>query len=57
MTEDLEKIKPLLEKIRVLKQKGLTGFGIIASYICRQVHPLKARETYGFEYSGAEDSS
>jgi hypothetical protein len=57
MTEDLEKIKPLLEKIRVLKQKGLTGFGIIASYIYRRVHPLKTRETYGFEYSGAEDSS
>jgi hypothetical protein len=55
MTEDLEKIKLLLEKIKVLKYKGLTSFGIIVSYIRRWVQPLKVRETYGFEYSGAED--
>jgi hypothetical protein len=37
MAEDLEKVKPLLEKIKTLKQKGLTGFGIVASYIRRRV--------------------
>jgi hypothetical protein len=51
--EELKKIKPLLEKIKTLKQKGLTDFGIMASYIRHQVQPLRARETYGFEYIGA----
>jgi hypothetical protein len=55
--EDLKKIKPLLEKIKILKQKGLTSFGIVASYIRCQVQSLKARETYDFEYAGAEDPS
>jgi hypothetical protein len=41
--EDLKKIKPLLEKTKILKLKGLTGFGIVASYIHRRVQPLKAR--------------
>jgi hypothetical protein len=28
--EDLKKIKPFLERIKVLKQQGLTGFGTIS---------------------------
>jgi hypothetical protein len=35
----------------------LTGFGIIASYMRRQVQPLKEREHLSFEYSRAEDPS
>jgi hypothetical protein len=31
--EDLKKIKPFLERIKVLKQQGLTGFGIMASFL------------------------
>jgi hypothetical protein len=42
---------------RLWKQQGLIGFGIIASYLRRWVQPLKEREHYGFEYSGAEDPS
>jgi hypothetical protein len=57
MAEDLKKIKPLLEKIKILKQKGLPNFGIVASYIRRRVQPLKAREAYGFEYTSNEDPS
>jgi hypothetical protein len=56
-SEELKKIQPLLERIRILKQQGLTGFGIIASYLRRRVQPLKARENYGFEYSRADDPS
>jgi hypothetical protein len=56
MDEEL-KIKPLLEKIKTLKQQGLTRFGIVASFLHRRVQPLKARENYGFKYSGAEDPS
>jgi hypothetical protein len=29
----------------------------MANYIHRRVQPLKARETYGFEYAGTEDLS
>jgi hypothetical protein len=56
-SEELKKIQPLLDRMMVLKQQGLTCFGIIASYLRRRVQPLKARENYGFEYSGAEDPS
>jgi hypothetical protein len=55
--EELRKIKPFLDRIKVLKQQGLTRFGIITSYLHRPVRPLKAREHYGFEYAGAEDPS
>jgi hypothetical protein len=32
-SDELQAIKPLLERIRTLKQQGLTSFGIIASYM------------------------
>jgi hypothetical protein len=63
MTEELKKIKLFLDRIKVLKQQGLTRFGIVASYLHHQVQPLKVREHYGFEcrrslsdgpYSGAD---
>ena len=54
-TTEAQAIKPFLERICTLKQQGLTGFGI--SFLCRRVQPLKERENYGFEYSGAEDPS
>ena len=53
----LQAIKPFLERIYTLKQQGLIGFGIISSFLRRRVQPLKERENYGFEYSGAEDPS
>jgi hypothetical protein len=56
-SDELQAIKPLLERIWTLKQQGLTGFGVIASYMCRRVQPLKEREHLGFEYSGAKDPS
>jgi hypothetical protein len=56
-SEELKRIQPLLDRIRVLKQQRLNGLGIVASYLCRRVQPLKAREHYGFEYSGAKDPS
>jgi hypothetical protein len=53
LPEDLKKIKPFLERIKV----GLTGFGIMASFLHHRVQPLKTRERYGFEYAGAKDPS
>jgi hypothetical protein len=37
LAEDLKRIKPFLERIKVLRQQGLTGFGIMASYLCHRV--------------------
>jgi hypothetical protein len=56
-SDELQAIKPFLERIETLKQQGLTDFGIIASYMHRQVQPLKEREHLSFEYSGATDTS
>ena len=36
---------------------GLTGFGIVSSFLCHRVQPLKERENFVFEYSGVEDPS
>ena len=55
--DELQAIKPFLERICTLKQQGLTGFGIISSFLHHRVQPLKERENYGFKYSGAEDPS
>ena len=55
--DELQAIKPFLERICTLKQQGLTGFGVVSSFLRRHVQPLKERENYGFEYSGAEDPS
>ena len=56
-TAEVQVIKPFLERICTLKQQGLIGFGIISSFLRRRVQPLKEREIFGFEYSGAEDPS
>ena len=55
--DELQAIKSFLERICTLKQQGLTGFGIISSFLRRRVQPLKERENYGLEYSRAEDPS
>jgi hypothetical protein len=55
--KNLQEIKLFLKRIHTLKQQGLTGFGIITSFLRRQVQLLKEREHYGFEYSRAEDPS
>ena len=57
MTAELQTIKPFLERICTLKQQGLTGFGILSSFLRHRVQPLKEQEHYGFEYSRAEDPS
>ena len=57
MTDESQAIKLFLERICTLKQQGLTGFGIVSSFLRRRVQPLKERENFGFEYSGAEDPS
>lgn len=50
-------IQLLLDRIRFLRELGLTGNGIVASFIRRQVQPLRQREQLGFEFTGPHDSS
>ena len=47
----------MLARVSQLKQAGLTGNGLVASFIRRRVQPLMKRENFGFEYSGPKDSS
>ena len=54
---EIQAIQPLLDRISMLKQQGLTGFGIVSSFLRRRVQPLKEREHLGFEYSRVEDPS
>ena len=56
-TAEVQVIQPFLERISTLKQQGLTGFGIVSSFLRHHVQPLKERENFGFEYSRAEDPS
>jgi hypothetical protein len=44
--EDLKKIKSFLDRTKVLKQQGLTRFGIVAGF-----NPRRRGNTYGFEYA------
>jgi hypothetical protein len=52
---ELRKIQPFLKQIKAMKIQGLSGVGIVAIFIRRQVHPLRERVHYGFEYTGLED--
>jgi hypothetical protein len=38
-----------------MKDQGLSGVGVVASFIRRRVQPLKERVHYGFEYTGYQD--
>jgi hypothetical protein len=56
-SDELQVLKPFLERICTLKQQGLTSFEIVTSFLHHRVQPLKEREHYGFKYSGVEDPS
>jgi hypothetical protein len=46
---EIERIKPFFMEIKALKIRGLSGVGIVASFIRRQVQPLRERVHYSFE--------
>ena len=54
---ELEGICPFLKQIRAMKDQGLSGVGVVASFIRHRVQPLKERINYGFEYTRPEDPS
>ena len=47
----------LLQRIAVLKNKGVTGAMVAFSWLGRQIQPLQKHCHAGFEYSGLDDPS
>ena len=50
-----EGIRPFIKQIQAMKDQGLSGVGVVASFIRRRIQPLQERIHYGFEYTGPED--
>ena len=46
-----------MQRIAVLKNKGVTGVMVAFSWLGRQIQPLQKRCHAGFEYSGLDDPS
>ena len=49
---ELEGIQPFLKQLSFMRDQGLNGVRIVASFIRRRVQPLQERVHYGFEYVG-----
>jgi hypothetical protein len=47
----------LLAKIKVLREAGLRAEHVAFSFMKRRVHPLMARNTLGYQYTGDDDTS
>ena len=54
---DESQIPDLLKRIADLKQNQITGEAVVMDWMKHRIQPLQARETFGFEYQGASDSS
>ena len=46
-----------MQRIAVLKNKGVTGVMVAFSWLGRQIQPLQKGYHAGFEYSGQDDPS
>jgi hypothetical protein len=47
----------LLARIKTLREAGLRAEHVAFSFMKRRVHPLMARDTLGYEYTGDDDTS
>jgi hypothetical protein len=56
MQEGLQ-LPELLAKIKALREAGLRAKHVAFSFMKRRVHPLMARDTLGYEYTGDDDTS
>ena len=48
-------LRPLVEKVRVLRDAGLTGQMVVAEFLRRRLAPLQAHEKAMWNYSGRHD--
>jgi hypothetical protein len=46
-----------MKKIKALREAGLRAEHVAFSFLKRRVHPLMARDTLGYQYTGDKDSS
>jgi hypothetical protein len=56
MQEGLQ-LPKLLAKIKALREAGLRAKHVAFSFVKRRVHPLMARDTLGYDYTGDDDTS
>jgi hypothetical protein len=56
MQEGLQ-LPELLAKVKALREAGLRAEHVAFSFMKRRVHPLMARNTLGYEYTGDDDTS
>jgi hypothetical protein len=47
----------LMKKIKALREAGLRAEHVAFSFMKKRVHPLMARDTLGYQYTGSEDTS
>ena len=50
--EELPQVRDLLEKIRDLKDVGVTSATIMLSWLWRRIQPLQQRAHFGYQYAG-----
>jgi hypothetical protein len=48
-------VAALIDKVNLLKEKGLIGMFMASHWLARRVQPLKKRVHLGWEYSGLQD--
>lgn len=55
--EEKDELRPLLQKIRRLRDKGLNGAAVIATFVRRRVQPLRIRGFPMNSYEGKDDAT
>jgi hypothetical protein len=50
-------VAALIDKVNLLKDKGLTGVCVATHWLARRVQPLKKQVHPGWEYIGSQDST
>jgi hypothetical protein len=50
-------LQELLQKIKALREAGLRAEHVAFSFMKRRVHPLMARDTLRYQYTGDDDTS
>jgi hypothetical protein len=52
---ELPQVATLVNKVNILKEKGLIGVCVAAHWLARRVQPLKKQMHPGWEYIGLQD--
>jgi hypothetical protein len=55
LSHDTEDLKEILEQVRDLKKRGVTGASVARPFCCRLIQPIKDRVHPAYEYWGQLD--